>query len=76
MPPLWVRGFSVVTDRVGRINRPSAECMLERLDDLLAAHAHDDSIHLGFACLNRSPPDPVDRATRFKNNCLRASPVI
>ena len=40
----WVRGFSVVTDRLRRLNRRSAECVLERLNDLLAAHAHDDGV--------------------------------
>jgi ubiquinone/menaquinone biosynthesis C-methylase UbiE len=40
----WVRGFSVVTDRLRRLDRRSAECVLERLNDLLAAHAHDDGV--------------------------------
>ena len=40
----WVRGFSVVTDRLRRLDRRSAERVLERLNQLLAAHAHDDGV--------------------------------
>ena len=40
----WVCGFSVVTDRLRQLDRRSAECVLERLNDLLAAHAHDDGV--------------------------------